>query len=85
MGALGLGQREFSLQAEQGRPAQQDLGCQGDLGSGLVVGEGGEGHLGHPGLLTGADRVLHASAATVAQLQCRDVDALLVGDLGVWR
>jgi hypothetical protein len=46
------------------------------------VGEGGEGHLAHPGLLADADRVLDASAAAVAQLQGGDVGVFLVGDEG---
>jgi hypothetical protein len=80
--ALGLGERELPVQAEPGGPAQQGLGEERDLQPGLVVGEGGEGHLCHPGLLADADRVLDAGAAAVAQLEGSDVGVLLVGDEG---
>ena len=46
------------------------------------MGEGGEGHLAHPGLLADPDRVLDAGPAAVAQLQGGDVGVVLVGDEG---
>ena len=46
------------------------------------MGEGSEGHLGHPGLLGDADRVLDLGPAAVAQLQGSDVLISLVADEG---
>ena len=48
----------------------------------LVVVEGGEGDLAHPGLLGDADRVLDAGPAAVAQLKGGDVLIALIGDEG---
>ena len=79
---LGSARASSPIQAEQRRPAQQGLRQQRDLQPGLVVGEGGEGHASHPGLLGDADRVLDAGPAAVAQLQGGDVLIALVGDEG---
>lgn len=79
---LGLGEGQLALEAEKTGPGEQLLGDQRELQPHLVVFEGGEGQVAHPGVLAAADLVLDFCPAAVAQLQGRDVGAVLVGDEG---
>ena len=78
--ALGFGDREFAVQADQLGPGEEVLGDQRELEPGLVVLERVVREVAHAGVLAGADAVLDPGAAAVTQFQRGDVVLVLVGE-----
>jgi hypothetical protein len=78
--ALGLGGCELAVEAQEPRPAEELLCDQRDLKPGLVVTEGVVWQVAHAGVLAGADAVLDARVAAVAQLKAGDALACLIGE-----
>jgi hypothetical protein len=69
-----LGSASESSPSRQRSCAWQSRSWSGEreLGPGLVVGEGGEGEVSHPGVLAGANLILDAGATAVAPLDHGD-------------